>query len=68
VGVKRGSSFDFEMQSGSIGPIRMRSPRDVAWMGAEPSAKTMSNLQSPAAGTASRQRKVGGVISGGKID
>lgn len=50
----------------SIGGILMRSPPVTKWMGGVLSAKTMSMFQEAPA--ASRQRMVGGVMPGGKME
>src|SRR5208283_6235548 len=66
--VSEGGSLVSETQRGSISPMRMGSPWELTWIGSEPSAKVMSILQVLADASASRQRKVSGVISGGKME
>src|SRR5208337_229928 len=53
---------------GSISPMRMGSPWELTWIGSDPSAKVISMRHVLAEASASRQRKVGGVISGGKME
>src|SRR5208282_1808558 len=62
--VSDGGSLVPETQRGSISPMRMGSPWDLTWIGSEPSAKVTSIRHVFAEASASRQRKVGGVISG----
>src|SRR5277367_5006855 len=64
--VSEGSLLFSETQRGSILPIWMGSPGEVAWIGFEPSAKVMATRQVLAEASASRQIKVGGMMSGGK--
>src|ERR1700690_510550 len=67
-GVNLGGWLVGPMQRGSISPTRIGSPG--AWMrrGAAPSEKATSIRQVTAPSAASRQRKVGGAKSGGKMD
>ena len=67
-GVREGGWLVSEMQRGSISPIRIGSPWELTWIGSEPSAKVISIRHVLADASASRQRKVGGVISGGKME
>src|SRR5579872_3133360 len=67
-GVSLGSSLFFETASGSISPMRIPSPDDFTWMPGAPSGKVMSTAHEITLAAASRQRKVGGVISGGKME
>src|SRR5664279_3637072 len=67
-GVSLGGSFVSATQSGSILPMRSRSPLEVAWIAAAPSPNETSICQEATPFAASRQRNVGGVISGGNID
>ena len=67
-GVSVGSLLLSDTQRGSISPMRIRSPRDTARMPGKPSPNVMSIRQNLAPAAASRHRKVGAVISGGKTD
>src|SRR5271155_3110531 len=67
-GVSEGGLLFSETQRGSILLIWMGSPCEVAWIGFDPSAKAMAMRHAVAEGSASRQMKVGGMISGGKIE
>ena len=67
-GVSLGSSFVLAMHRGSISPMRGRSPRDSACTPADPSANATSIRHTAAVSAASCQKKVGAMISGGKID
>ena len=53
---------------GSISPIRIRSPAEFHVDGGEPSPNATSMRHRAALAAASRQRNVGGAISGGKMD
>src|ERR1035438_2212085 len=65
-GVSLGGSLLAETACGSISPMRIPSPDDFTWMPGAPSGKAMSTVHDVTLAAASRQRKVGGVISGGK--
>src|SRR5271157_118408 len=67
-GVSVGSLLFSVTQRGSISPMRIRSPRDTARMPGKPSAKAMAIRQNLAPGEASRHRKAGATISGGKME
>ena len=67
-GVSLGGSLVSATQSGSMGPTGRRSPLLVAWIVAGAPPKETSIRQRVTPFPASRQRRVGGVISGGKID
>src|SRR5208283_99588 len=67
-GVSAGSLLFSVTQRGSISPMCIRSPRDTARMPGKPSPKVMLIRQNLAPAEASRHRKVGATISGGKID
>src|ERR1035441_8279022 len=67
-GVSLGSSLLAETASGSISPMRIGSPADFTWMAGARSGNVMSILHEVTLAAASRQRKVGGVISGGKTE
>src|SRR5664279_948572 len=67
-GVSLGGSLLGEAASGSISPMRIPSPDDFTWMPGAPSGKAMSIVHDDTLAAASRQRKVGGVISGGKSE
>src|SRR5438128_1754999 len=66
-GVSFGSSFDGATASGSISPICSRSPGDFTRIDEDRPANVTSINQLLALASESRQRNVGGVISGGKI-
>src|SRR5579862_1058544 len=67
-GVSEGGLFVLEMQRGSISPIRIGSPLELTWRDSELSAKLISMRHVRADDSASRQRKVGAMMSGGKIE
>src|ERR1035437_6914567 len=67
-GVSWGNSLVGEMHRWSISPVLILPPGDSKCRGAEPSAKEISMRQRSADSAASCQRKVGGVISGGKME
>lgn len=57
-----------EMHRGSMAPICIGSPWDSACSGLAPSVKAMSMRQLVAEASVTRQTKVGGVISCGKME
>ena len=57
-----------EMQRGSISPIRIKSPLELTWRDSEPSAKLTSMRHVRADAFESRHKKVGGMMSGGKME
>ncbi len=65
-GVSFGGSLVSLTQSGSIAPRCILSPPETICMAGAPAPKVMSIFQEAA--TPSRQRKLGGVISGGKME
>ncbi len=67
-GISLGRWFVAATARGSISPIRTRSPRVFTRIPANPSLNATSIRRSTAIPTVSRQRKTGGVISGGKSD
>src|ERR1017187_841244 len=67
-GVSCGSWLVGPMARGSISPTDIGSPREVRRMGDGPAAKVTSMPHSVTPWPLSRQRKVGGVKSGGKTD
>jgi len=67
-GVSFGNSLFGETHRGSISPTRRRSPFDSTWMAGARPPKSMSTRQRDARPDESRNRNVGAVISGGKID
>src|ERR1035437_707130 len=67
-GVSFGNSLFGETHRGSISPTRRRSPFDSTWMDGARPPKSMWMRQRDARPDESRNRNVGGVISGGKID
>src|ERR1019366_7151484 len=66
--VSFGGALVSATQSGSIHPIRRRAPWELVWIAAVPSPNETSIRQRATPFAPSRHRKVGGVISGGKID
>src|SRR5580658_6966923 len=64
--VSLGGSLVSETQSGSMGPIFIRSPFDLASMAGALLAKVTLIFHDVAAG--SRHKNVGGVIPGGKME
>src|ERR1035437_3222893 len=64
--VSLGGSLESATQSGSMAPSFMCSPLESAWMGRALPAKVTSMLHEVPA--ASRHRKVGGVMPGGKME
>src|ERR1035438_1325986 len=67
-GVSCGSSLVGPTARGSISPTDVRSPRDISRIADWPAANVTSMLHSVTLWSLSRQRKVGGVKSGGKFD
>ena len=67
-GVSFGSSLVAETQRGSMAPTLRRSPLDSTWISGARPPKETSMRQVVARVDASRNRNVGGVISGGKIE
>src|SRR5215471_6440081 len=67
-GVSLGDSLVGDTQRGSISPMRILSPGELIWIPADPSPNSTSIRQAVLFGSGSRHRKVGAVISGGKID
>src|ERR1017187_1102236 len=65
-GVSFGASSGLTVHSGSIAPSRILSPVDRTWMVGTFPANEISIFQEVPA--ASRQRNVGGVIPGGKME
>ena len=67
-GVSSGGLLVSATERGSISPMRRRSPFDSTrtWFEPSPKATSIRHRFAPAAG--SRQRNVGAMISGGKID
>src|ERR1039457_5735513 len=65
-GVSLGGSLLGHTAAVSLSPVRIASPDDFTWLPGAPSGKAISTVHDVTLAAASRQRKVGGVISGGK--